>query len=102
MDSNALLPEIVGFCAGFCSMISFTPQIIKTWRERDARSISLRMYVVTVTGFSLWVAYGILSRSIPILATNIVCLTLSGLILAMKWRYSESPPADDSSPEGGV
>lgn len=88
MNSNALLPEVVGFCAGLCSMISFTPQIIKTWKERDARSISLRMYVVTVTGFSLWVTYGVMIGSLPVMLTNSVCLTLSALILAMKWRFS--------------
>lgn len=88
MNSNALLPEVIGFCAGLCSMISFTPQIIKTWRERDARSISLRMYVVTVTGFSLWVTYGVMIGSWPVMLTNSVCLTLSALILAMKWRFS--------------
>lgn len=88
MDSNALLPEVIGFSAGLCSMISFTPQIIKTWRERDARSISLRMYVVTVTGFSLWVTYGVMIGSLPVMLTNSVCLTLSALILAMKWRFS--------------
>ncbi|WP_375267812.1 SemiSWEET family sugar transporter [Phenylobacterium sp.] len=78
-------------CAGLCSMASFTPQIVKTWRERDARSISLRMYVVTVTGFSLWVAYGLMIESLPVIFTNVVCLTLSGLILAMKWRLSHCP-----------
>ena len=88
MNSNALLPELIGFCAGLCSMISFTPQIIKTWRERDARSISLRMYVVTVTGFSLWVTYGLMIGSLPVMLTNSVCLALSALILAMKWRFS--------------
>ncbi|HMO43963.1 MAG TPA: SemiSWEET transporter [Phenylobacterium sp.] len=94
------LPEIIGFVAGFCSMASFTPQIIKTWREKDARSISLRMYVVTVTGFALWVSYGVMIGSLPILATNIVCLTLSSLILAMKRRYSHraTPPASGLEP----
>ncbi|MDP1874870.1 SemiSWEET family sugar transporter [Phenylobacterium sp.] len=85
---HAFLPEAIGFCAGLCSMVSFTPQIIKTWREKDARSISLRMYVVTVTGFGLWVTYGVMIGSLPVMLTNSVCLMLSALILAMKWRFS--------------
>ncbi len=89
------LPEIIGMSAGLCSMASFTPQIVKTWRERDARSISLRMYVVTVTGFSLWVAYGLMIGSLPVITTNVVCLTLSGLILAMKWRFSRRSDGDE-------
>ena len=94
----SFLPEVVGFYAGLCSMVSFTPQLIKTWRERDARSISLRMYVVTVTGFSLWVTYGVMIGSWPVMLTNSVCLILSALILAMKWRFSHNPAPGNLEP----
>ena len=40
---------IVGTVAALCSMSSFGPQIAKIWRERDASTVSLRMYLVTVT-----------------------------------------------------
>ncbi len=94
----SFLPEVIGFCAGLCSMVSFTPQLIKTWRERDARSISLRMYVVTVTGFSLWVTYGVMIGSWPVMLTNSVCLILSALILALKWRFSHNPTPGNLEP----
>ncbi|MDP1617863.1 SemiSWEET family sugar transporter [Phenylobacterium sp.] len=94
----SFLPEAIGFLAGLCSMVSFTPQLIKTWRERDARSISLRMYVVTVTGFALWVTYGVSIGSLPVMLTNSVCLVLSGLILAMKWRFSHTQAGADLKP----
>lgn len=80
--------NLVGAAAALCSMASFTPQIVKIWRERDAASISLRMYVVTVTGFSLWMVYGILIESWPVIGANTVCLTLSATVLALKWRFS--------------
>ena len=83
------LADMVGTAAALCSMASFTPQIVKIWRERDASSISLRMYVVTVTGFALWIAYGALTQSWPIVASNGVCLVLSGVILALKWRFRD-------------
>lgn len=82
------LADMVGTAAALCSMTSFMPQILKIWRERDASSVSLRMYVVTVTGFSLWVGYGILTSSWPVVGSNVVCLILSAIILAMKWRFS--------------
>lgn len=80
--------DMVGTAAALCSMTSFMPQIVKIWRERDASSVSLRMYVVTVTGFSLWVAYGVLTSSWPVVGSNVVCLILSAIILGMKWRFS--------------
>lgn len=83
----SLLANIVGSGAALCSMTSFGPQIVKIWRERDASSVSLRMYVVTVTGFSLWIAYGVLIQSWPVTSSNVVCLLMSGTILALKWRF---------------
>jgi MtN3 and saliva related transmembrane protein len=83
----SLAVNAVGVAAALCSMTSFGPQILKIWRERDASQVSLRMYVVTVTGFSLWVAYGILIGSWPIAGSNVVCLLLSGTILVLKWRF---------------
>lgn len=82
------IADVVGTGAALCSMTSFVPQIVKLVRERDAESVSLRMYAVTVTGFSLWIAYGLMIGSWPIAASNVVCLTLSGTILFLKWRFS--------------
>lgn len=80
--------NVVGVGAALCSMTSFIPQIAKILRDRDAASVSLRMYLVTVTGFSLWIAYGLLIGSWPVVGSNAVCLALSGAILALKWRFS--------------
>ena len=84
----SLVANSVGVAAALCSMTSFMPQIVKIWRERDASSVSLRMYLVTVTGFALWIAYGVFIDSWPVAISNVVCLALSGAVLALKWRFS--------------
>lgn len=65
-------------------MISFVPQAWKIVRTRDTAAISTRMYVVTVVGFSLWLTYGVLLQQWPLIASNSLCLLLSGFILLMK------------------
>lgn len=85
---SQLIANAVGAGAALCSMTSFAPQIAKIWRERDASSVSLRMYLVTVTGFSLWIGYGALIGSWPVAVSNIVCLIMSGAVLTLKWRFS--------------
>ena len=85
---NGVLINAVGVGAALCSMASFVPQILKIIRERDAGAVSLRMYLVTVAGFCLWVAYGLLIKSWPVAASNVVNLGLAGTILGLKWRYS--------------
>jgi MtN3 and saliva related transmembrane protein len=87
-----LIANVVGTGAALCSMTSFAPQIVKIWREKDASSVSLRMYVVTVTGFTLWAVYGFLIDSWPVVGSNIVCLVMSGCVLALKFRFRDGPP----------
>ncbi|WP_372617235.1 SemiSWEET family sugar transporter [Falsiroseomonas sp.] len=76
--------SLVGAAATLCSVSSFAPQAWKIIRTRDASGISTRMYVITVVGFSLWLAYGVLLGQWPLILTNGTCLLLSGLILVMK------------------
>jgi MtN3 and saliva related transmembrane protein len=77
---------LVGTIAGVCSTSSFIPQVIKVWREKDTEAISKKMYVVTVTAFSLWIVYGLMIGSMPIIVFNIASLALSGTILIIKLR----------------
>jgi MtN3 and saliva related transmembrane protein len=86
---NPLWINVVGVAAALCSMSSFVPQIIKMIRERDAEGVSLRMYLVTVAGFCLWIGYGVLIHSWPVAVSNAVNLALAGTILALKWRLSD-------------
>ncbi len=76
----------VGAAAAVCSATSFAPQILKICKEGDTDAVSLRMYLVTVLGFALWTAYGGLLRSWPLVASNVVSLTLSATILILKLR----------------
>lgn len=84
---SQLFVNAVGTAAALCSMSSFIPQVLKIAREKDASSVSLRMYVVTVTGFSLWLAYGFMLKSWPLIGSNAVSLALSAAILLLKLRY---------------
>ena len=80
------MAELVGTVAGLCSTGSFVPQVVKAWQRRDTAAISKRMYVITVTAFTLWTAYGFMIGSVPIIAFNIASLLLSATILVLKIR----------------
>ena len=82
-----LLASAVGTTAALLSITSFAPQIVKIWREKDASSVSLRTYVVTVVGFACWIAYGVMIEAWPIIASNTACLLMSGAVLILKWRF---------------
>ena len=78
------LAGFVGGLATLCSTSSFVPQAWKVIRTRDTSAISKRMYAITVAGFSLWLAYGIMLGQWPLIVTNGICLASSAFILLMK------------------
>lgn len=79
------LPNVIGFIAGILSTVSFAPQVYKAWRE-GTQSISLRMYMITVTSFTLWTTYGLLLKSPPLIIFNALSWVMSGTILLLKLR----------------
>jgi MtN3 and saliva related transmembrane protein len=94
------LADLVGVGAGLCTMASFVPQIVKIVRERDAGGVSLRMYLVTVAGFSLWTGYGVLSGSWPVAASNLINLALAGIILALRAKFGDAPQGSRKTRQG--
>ena len=84
---SEIIIEAVGAGAAAASTSSFIPQLIKLLRERRAEAVSVRMYAMTVTAFSLWLAYGLMLKSWPLVVSNGLSLALSAAILALKLRY---------------
>src|SRR3954454_8361829 len=81
---------VLGTAAGLCTTGGFVPQVVEAWREGDTRALSLRMYLVLTAGFVLWLGYGLLIGSWPVIAFNIANLALSAAILRLKLREGAS------------
>ncbi|MBI5639246.1 MAG: SemiSWEET transporter [Nitrospirae bacterium] len=83
MDSITML----GLAAGALTTASFLPQVIKTWRTRSTKDISLGMFVAFCAGICLWAVYGFLIHSLPVIITNVITFILASIILALKIRH---------------
>ncbi len=78
---------LLGILAGLLTTIAFLPQVIKTWKSKSARDISLGMFLIFCTGVLLWLAYGILIDDLAIILANAFTLVLAGSILYFKLKY---------------
>ena len=87
MSHIGTAPNVVGLLAAVCTAVSFVPQLVRVWRLRSAREISLVMFLVFSLGVSLWLVYGILLHSLPIILANATSLALSLAILVLKLRF---------------
>ena len=79
--------DLIGSLAACLTTLSFVPQAWLTFKTRDVSGVSLGMYSVFTVGVALWLAYGLLLRSWPMVIANAITLVLALMILAMKLVY---------------
>ena len=77
----------IGLIAATLTTIAFLPQVIKAYKYKQTKDISLIMYIIFVLGIISWLIYGILISDLPIILANTVSLVLSSSVLILKIRY---------------
>jgi MtN3 and saliva related transmembrane protein len=83
----SLVTETVGMAAAALTTLCWVPQAVRIIRTRDTRAISLATQATLASGVVLWIAYGCLLGSMPLVAANAVTLVLVTAILVMKLRF---------------
>ena len=81
--------QILGLVAGSLTTAAFLPQVIKTWKSRSAKDLSLGMFLLFCLGVALWLIYGFIVRDIPVIAANFVTLMLALTLLIFKLRFRD-------------
>jgi MtN3 and saliva related transmembrane protein len=81
------LLDYTGYAAALCTTGAYVPQVLRVWRTRSTQDISLKMFLVLVTGLVLWLVYGFWRGEIPLIAANGVTLVLASTILFFKLRH---------------
>lgn len=79
--------DLIGSAAAMLTTTAFIPQVWQIWRTRHTKDISLGMYIAFTTGVVLWLLYGILLGSWPIIIANTITACLAGAVLLMKIRF---------------
>jgi MtN3 and saliva related transmembrane protein len=86
VDPASPLIRTIGYIAGVITTLAFVPQVVRSWRTRSTRDLSLTWLVAFASGVSLWLVYGILLREPPIIAANAVTLALTAILLWIRVR----------------
>ena len=77
----------IGSAAAALTTTAFIPQVWRVWHTRHTADISLVMYILFTIGVALWLSYGILLESWPIIIANSVTLLLAGMVLTLKIKF---------------
>jgi MtN3 and saliva related transmembrane protein len=85
---SSMLAEAIGYVAAVVTTLCWVPQAWRSLRTRDVAAISLTAYSAFAAGNVLWLSYGVLIGSAPIVVANAVTLAIVLAIVGAKLRYS--------------
>jgi MtN3 and saliva related transmembrane protein len=78
------MTELIGVIAGLIITSSYIPQIIKIYKTKQVRDISLVMYLMLTLSLTLWIIYSFRVDLFALKFTNITGLTLVTIVLLNK------------------
>ncbi len=84
-----MIEEIIGYLGGIFIMISFIPQLIRSYKTKSVEDISLGMVIATIIGTMFWIIYGVLIGGMPIIVMNIIFIITVFYQLYLKIRYEK-------------
>jgi len=78
---------IIGLAAAAITVVSLFPQVLKVWKTKSTKDISLGMFSLFSSGIFLWFIYGILMKDLPIIIANFFGFIQALIILIFKVKY---------------
>jgi len=81
------LAESLGLIAGALVTFSIIPQLIRVFRLKSAREISMLFTTLLLLGILMWLVYGILLQLTPVIIWNAAGAVLTMVLLYAKLKY---------------
>ncbi|MDD4627942.1 MAG: PQ-loop domain-containing transporter [Candidatus Peribacteraceae bacterium] len=79
--------ELLGYVSGGLITVALLPQVIKSWRTKSTKDISIPWMILYQIGLLLSIAYGVCIASMPFILTTIVEFLLATSLLVLKCMY---------------
>lgn len=78
---------ILGYAACAVTALTFLPQVLKTWKEKTAKNVSLMMFIIAFINEVMWIGYGVLRNDMVIIVTNVIMITMCSIMIFLKLKY---------------
>lgn len=86
------LPTALGLGAAFLTSVAFVPQVVRNFRRKHVDDLSFSTFGTFTLGVLLWLVYGVMIESLPIILANVFTLGVNGLNLWQMWAYRKPGP----------
>ena len=95
MEPTNQLIENIGYVGSLLTSITFLPQVYKSWKSKSVGDLSIAMIFIVVSSTIVWLTYGYLISSGPVLVANTVVLVLTLVLLYFKSSFKK--PSDNQN-----
>ena len=79
--------RMIGAAAAFLTMLGFLPQVVKTFKAKSVKDVSLFALVQFAMGVTLWAIYGVFLKDVIIIIANIVTLVTLIIMIFFYFYY---------------
>ena len=86
------LHEIIGFVAGFGTTFAAMPDLIAMLKRRSCEGMNPTMAAIMGTFQIIWVYYGILVDSRPVIVWNMIAVAINFLVVGAYFYFASSAP----------
>ncbi len=80
--------EFIGIITGALTTFGFVPQVIRVYKLKSAREISLLFNIMLLVGIALWLTYGVIFNLMPLVFWNVITGLLVISLLIGKLKYN--------------
>lgn len=86
--------ELTGTLAAVLTTLAALPQVIKLHKTKVVDGLSIWYYIILITGICLWLVYGVMINSLPLIFANVFSILIIGSILfgINKYKVKKTKP----------
>ena len=81
------MAQYLGYLGGILTTFCYVPQIIRVFKFKSAKDISLLFTLLMMAGMVVWLVYGILLSLGPLILWNSIALGIVSTLLFAKLKY---------------
>ena len=85
-----LIENFIGTAGGIVSSVTFLPQVIKIWKTKSAKDLSMMTLFFLILNVSLWLTYGLLKTDFPLIITNSIVLSMILIMVYFKLKFKDN------------
>lgn len=82
--------ELIGYTGGFLIALALLPQLIKTFKTKSAKDLSLIWTLILLSGLLLYLIYAAKNRILPLLVFSTVEAIMVIILISLKIKYDRT------------